>query len=1012
MDDHDAAKDVIERLKVPIPDLPTLLSLLVAPLESLGLLPPRFRRYNLNPLPANAINPWKHIPPIQRSLIQHILPTWDTLLAENDATSVVDQYFCPDSFSNASQTAGKLAILSYSTLITLPFTEYSMRILEHLAVEYPVDRLHTATFGWKEFDLASRNVTWEDCIRSIVMVPAKVANAVGGQSVMPGLEHGAYFNQVSKRTEVLIHTLSSQPSPKDALHSVTYLIVKLVNLGVFPPTPPTARSQPSFFQTALPTIRSRLKAEDAKAYSSCWSTLMLDVPSSLSLRSILTSLFASLSTVEPSLDPSLFHRVRVKEETQILSEVVGCVTPDKEELWETATSLIIGRDWDEARARIFICWVSGGSMDGKVNLKALGAFLDSVLEIWSSSTHIKHSLLSRHRYTTSLLLITASYFPPSSKEVNNLALSPLFIQAISTYISHLDHSVRRCGMLAAEVIAHLINKRLDFGEWDGDDSGKPWARELQNLLKARDVDVDTISHLGTDDIEIEEITAPDAASKASATARSPKPHRAAFASSTSGYDSDDSVTGYASEQSSRSNSPTPSELAEIEKDPTLNVGVKKVARPVYLAQLGELLRGGGNKVGPDDPHEADKIEVALDYAEELIRKKRGFGTELSENAVNLVYALLGLHNNYNLDGFEVKRQGALNALVACCPRKSAPALIEEYFKNQYSADQRYVALNALALGARELASLPVPPSIVPVERTSFPSKTLPPALHRRYITNEANTKALRTITDDITRLAIDKQKEPETDKVPELVRERRLRLKKPTRIMEMTQSAKPSFIIPPKPKSTTFTEVAAEYFIMPLVNRFWLFLRDEQTREDRTAYQEGRHRYHGAGTGLILNPLILAQFIRALAVLVNASQNAPEWLSLIAPDSLDLAVTLGTRPVSQYGDADSDDEETTSKEKSQGKEASVLTSALELALVILDGCLEVDDGRTMSLEHTPLVLAVGEWANKVFTTLEAGMKLEGGGGLHEVSLRRAAAGVLLKVDSLTSRWRRSMIDVA
>ena len=43
-----------------------------------------------------------------------------------------------------------------------------------------------------------------------------------------------------------------------------------------------------------------------------------------------------------------------------------------------------------------------------------------------------------------------------------------------------------------------------------------------------------------------------------------------------------------------------------------------------------------------------------------------------ENAVNLVYGLVGLQNNYDVDGFETKRQGALVALIACCPRKAAP----------------------------------------------------------------------------------------------------------------------------------------------------------------------------------------------------------------------------------------------------------------------------------------------------------------------------------------------------
>jgi len=64
--------------------------------------------------------------------------------------------------------------------------------------------------------------------------------------------------------------------------------------------------------------------------------------------------------------------------------------------------------------------------------------------------------------------------------------------------------------------------------------------------------------------------------------------------------------------------------------------------------------------------------------------------------------------------------------------------------------------------------------------------------------------------------------------------------------------------------SATFTEVAVEYFIYPLLNRFWLFFRDEQTREERTAQYDLLHRYRGAGTGLILNAVVLSHFLSTL----------------------------------------------------------------------------------------------------------------------------------------------------
>lgn len=270
--------------------------------------------------------------------------------------------------------------------------------------------------------------------------------------------------------------------------------------------------------------------------------------------------------------------------------------------------------------------------------------------------------------------------------------------------------------------------------------------------------------------------------------------------------------------------------------------------------------------------------------------------------------------------------------------------------------------------------------------------------------------------EDISRKAIDRTKDSNADKVSELVRERNLRIRKPAKIAEVDQSNKA--ILQPHQtnshKSTTFTEVAAEFFIAPLINRFWLFLRDEQTREERTAHHEGRQQYHGAGTGLILNPLVLSRFLSTLAVLVHAARNATEWLAVIGPDALELAVTLGTKPVSwMESDLDDDDDITSTTVDSarpRGKDASVLSSALELALVVLDCSLEIDNGRALGLEHTALLLGAGEWAGSVFSKLDKGARMEGGGGAQEIKLRRAAAGVLLKVDELTSQWRRSMVD--
>ncbi|KAJ7684995.1 telomere length regulation protein-domain-containing protein [Mycena polygramma] len=981
-------EEVITRLQTAVSDLSTVLSLLCSPLDCLGLLPPQFRQHNVEPLSPGAVNASRHVPALQRAILLHIGPTWESALIEQDAGPLLDQYFCPDAFSFASAAAGDITVLAYSTILSLPLTDYSMRFLVKLSERYPIDRLHGAVFSHQAQN-PKRALEWEDCVRNIASVPARVANSLQGERVPRQLEHGVYFTALCKRCECIIASLSASPREHEIV-SLTYLLTKLANLGAFPPTQPSSRSQPSFFQATLPQIRVRLTHENSATYSAAWSRLLRGFSSSFTVQSIVTCLFGSLSA-ESSTDSSPEQRALVKRESLVVLGLLGPVVPEDSELWESMSAVILTREWSQGHARIFVCWVAGPQVD----LQEL--LLDCVVEMWSSPDHVKHSLLSRHHYLTTLLLVTLSYFPAASPKLQSLALSPALISGVGSYIGHLDSSVRRCGMLAAEVVAHLSGKKLDFGDWEGEEGGKAWARKLRLLLMARDLDAnlddaDEVA-LPSDDAAIQQISTPgiQSAQRAGPSASHVE----------AGYDSDDSLSGYISPTSSRSNSPTPSELAEIENDPTLGVGVKKVPRPVYLAQLGALIRpAGGLKV--DETQLASEVQVGIDCAEELIRKKRGYGTELEENAVNLVYGLVGLQNNYELEGFSVKRQGALNALVSCAPRTAAPCIIEEFFKNQYSTDQRYAMLNALALGARELASLPVPSS-VPKSRIAFPSKTLPTGLHQKYLEDHNQTATLPQILDSISREVLNREAETSVDKVPELVRERRLRVNKPHTITEVERHG---VLHRPLQQNTTFNEVAAQYFITPLINRFWLFFRDEQTREERTAHQDGRQRYHGAGTGLILNPLVLSHLLATLAILVHASKNAPEWLSVIGPDALELAVTLGTRPVSTM---ETDDED---GKGSQSKEASVLSTALELALVVLDGCLELDSGRALGLDHTELLLGAGEWAGTVFSHLEKGARIEGGGGVQEAKLKRAAAGVLLKVDSLTSRWRRSMVDAA
>ena len=290
---------------------------------------------------------------------------------------------------------------------------------------------------------------------------------------------------------------------------------------------------------------------------------------------------------------------------------------------------------------------------------------------------------------TALFLVLLSYSPSTA---NNLALSPMFISAIGHYIKHLDPAIRRCGMLVAEEVATLAGKKLEFGDWEGRDAERIWARSLRLLIRERDIDAKDIEPSAEEQLGArkQDESSPVEANPASPAASR---HTIRVENAAEPDSDDDSLQGYASEENSdRAPSPTRSELEEIENDPTLNVGVKKIPKPVYLAQLGELVRSTNVGLKSAENNEPDKIEMALGCGEELIRRKRNFGMELGrchihlqdetqlkscateENAVNLVYVFVGLQDSYELDDFSTKRQGIVTALVACCPRKSAPCV--------------------------------------------------------------------------------------------------------------------------------------------------------------------------------------------------------------------------------------------------------------------------------------------------------------------------------------------------
>jgi telomere length regulation protein len=271
---------------------------------------------------------------------------------------------------------------------------------------------------------------------------------------------------------------------------------------------------------------------------------------------------------------------------------------------------------------------------------------------------------------TTLLLTTVAELSTKSHEedpvdrdgsmMRRLSKNSAFISAVGIYISHADPSIRRCGMLVAEVrhihrialshpyyaqiVAQRTGGKLKFPDWDGEGEDKKWARTMRSLVEGRD----STANLTLLTMAKKETEATPTVIQADHDKTPSLPRGITVVDD--GEDSDDSLEGYASSLDSRSSSPILSSVTatrtkesikskaetmitptveEINADPTLlNPSRKKIQKPIYLLDLGKLL-----KVDKEGDEQCESIRMALQNAAILIRKKAGWGLELGACSV-------------------------------------------------------------------------------------------------------------------------------------------------------------------------------------------------------------------------------------------------------------------------------------------------------------------------------------------------------------------------------------------
>lgn len=382
-----------------------------------------------------------------------------------------------------------------------------------------------------------------------------------------------------------------------------------------------------------------------------------------------------------------------------------------------------------------------------------------------------------------------------------------------------------------------------------------------------------------------------------------------------------------------------SDEEDSDEDPTL-ITRNKPTSPVYIRDLITYLR---------DTENYDKQKLALQTAAPLIRRKANFGTEVSAHAEELATLLVGLQNKYEMENFaEMRLQGMIAILIAQ-PQKMGQWFSKTFFDGDYSLSQRASILTTLGLGARELGGFGNEESNTistkSLPSTSFPSKALPPALHRLYAPSEPS--AVDNLSTQLSNTMIAPMAADLADKLtgPSILKVR-------TFSSRMAVEAKRK-----KPTANALAKVVSESFFFPLTGRFFIHLK---------AYGSSR-------SNVVFQPYLLTLFIKTLALLIHSS--GPSTLSLpqMTSEFWDLLLSLRVQGV---GDV-------------------TVVEALLFAFLTL---LEInEDKRTLVERHGRQLLETQEWVEGVFGRF--------GGSEEDERVRMLAAGCLVRIREVVEKYQ-------
>lgn len=680
-----------------------------------------------------------------------------------------------------------------------------------------------------------------------------------------------------------------------------------------------------------------------------------------------------LSTIAPDRDPQGSRETERSTASiaALLSTIVGhetgmlqyFLTHLKDPALSTSSSLPV------RRACILL-------IENNAEEDALQQLLEKLVSTFSSTIFIAHAPVAQQECLAQTILITAGYV--HQKEPMSLlmtARSSGHMQGVSNRLDSSNARARWLGMVVGTALSKLVDKpgsQMDFGTDEMKTAEAAWYESLVNVHdevgKLEDFDQllssyeksQKASRKPSQPKKVSERPAKINGKPVFGPPRPPRPaqtdiigERVTEVLDDDGSDEDQGLKPYAKPDSDPEDS---------DEDATL-VNRNKHRAPVYIRDLMAGLR---------DDQTYDRFTLAIKTAAPLIRRKAGFGKEVTDHAEELAGMLCNLQDPFDTDDFDDLRLQALVAVLLSDVKVIGPLLSRQAFAEGYSIAQRCVILSALGLGGRELAGFKIEDEDYNPKQsnTDFPSKRLPPRLHAIYSPTSTSTSnahgqpgRLEAASKKLEHRIIQPLALQAADQSTAHLNAVKVRTFSSRMDVEKARTKR-------KPPANDLAKCFGTTFFFPLANRY---------QQEIGAY--------GSGSIFCSAPFVLVTFVKTLALLLHASGPATLGLAQISAEFWDLLLSLRVQAV---GDI----------------------SILQAVLFALLTLLEVNtDKQRIAQEHPKQLMETQQWVDLVSERMgTSGLVDEAGEGKsEEAKVRTLAAGVLMKCRDIVEAYQKQLV---